>query len=158
MSSAASVAGDAMAIGFGAVLGALTRYQCGKWAASWIASDPQRFGKFTTWHTAGINIGGSFLLGGIAGTPTMSGNSTNGLLRSHWPQFSWKDGLSPRAKLMMGVGFCGSFTTFSTYSVDVVTLLSEGNASKALLYVTINNFGSFLAAAVGMSLAKAIFR
>lgn len=153
--SVSSLAADAMAIGVGAVLGALTRYQCGKVAASWIASDPNRFGKFTMWHTAGINMGGSFLLGGIAGTPTMT---TDGIVRSHWQQFSWKDGLSARAKLMMGVGFCGSFTTFSTYSVDVVTLLTEGKVEKALLYVTMNNFGSFLAAAAGLGLAKAIFR
>lgn len=66
-------------------------------------------------------------------------------------------GLSPRAKLMLGVGFCGSFTTFSTYSVDIVSWLQHGQTNKAVLYLLTNNVGGVVAAAAGFSLVKKIF-
>lgn len=47
-------------------------------------------------HT--VNIAGSFVLGAISVT----------------------SGLDPRLKLMVGTGFCGALTTFSTFSVDTV--------------------------------------
>jgi hypothetical protein len=53
---------------------------------------------FKPWGIAGVNIFGSFLLGAV----TVS------------------SALSPTMKLMLGTGFCGAYTTFSTYSVDVV--------------------------------------
>ena len=36
---------DAVAIGLGACLGAMSRYQVGRWAADYIATDPQKFGR-----------------------------------------------------------------------------------------------------------------
>lgn len=158
---------DAVAIGIGAFFGALSRYQAGRLAAEWIATDPNRLGKFAGWHTAGINVGGSFLLGGIAGSPVLntpplppppvSPRTTNVVTPNRFfasKQFQKFQGLSPRTKLMLGVGFCGSFTTFSTFSVDVVTWLSEGKTSRALSYVATNNVGGFVAAATGMVLVK----
>jgi hypothetical protein len=82
-------------------------------AAEFIASDPNRFGKLTGWHTAGINVAGSFLLGGISATPTINVAKVN----SHLPPTNDGasattkalrqkfQGLSPRTKLMMGVGY-----------------------------------------------------
>jgi fluoride ion exporter CrcB/FEX len=188
---------DAVAVGMGAVLGAVSRYQAGRWAAEWIATDPKRLSKFAGWHTAGINIGGSFLLGAISASPVIGASTTsggaiggnkeppttrtgsptttttttppptttttsrknNGLV--HHPKLQSLQGvlsLSPRAKLLLGVGFCGSFTTFSTFSVDVVTLLGEGKTARALGYVATNNIGGLVAAAAGMMLVKKIFR
>jgi CrcB protein len=150
------VPADVVALGMGAFLGALSRYQCGKLAADWIASDPNRLGKLTGWHTAGINLGGSFLLGGISAVPIVDVRKVNAnspqATASRTPAFL--QGLSPRTKLMLGVGFCGSYTTFSTYSVDVVTWISEGKTAKALKYVAANNVGGFMAAAAGMMVVK----
>jgi CrcB protein len=84
---------------------------------------------------------GSFLLGSVAASPVATTN-----------------GLTSRTKLMLGVGFCGSFTTFSTFSVDIVQWLAKGQTMKAVSYVTANNVGGIAAAAAGMSLAKRIFR
>ncbi len=145
---------DVMALGVGAFLGALSRYQCGKLATDWIATDPSRLGKFAAWHTAGINIGGSFLLGSITAAPVVNVPKVNGMNQQSSRPYLFLEGLSPRTKLMMGVGFCGSYTTFSTYSVDVVTMLSEGKTAKALQYVAVNNVGGFLAAAAGMVVVK----
>lgn len=135
------VVSDAAAVGVGAVCGALCRYQVGRVAADRIAADPKRFGHYSGWHTCGINMVGSFLLGSVAASPVATTN-----------------GLTSRTKLMLGVGFCGSFTTFSTFSVDIVQWLAKGQTMKAVSYVTANNVGGIAAAAAGMSLAKRIFR
>lgn len=130
---------DAVALGVGAFCGALCRHQAGRLAAEWIAKDPRRT-PYQGWHTAAINVGGSFLLGGISAAPSSS---------SHAPK-----GLTPRTKLMMGVGFCGSFTTFSTFSVDVANWIAQGKATKAVSYVMTNNVGGILAAGLGMAMVK----
>ena len=64
--------------------------------------------------------------------------------------------LSPRTKLMLGIGFCGSFTTFSTFSVDVVNWIQAGQTNKAFAYVVSNNVGGIAAAATGLFLMKKI--
>jgi CrcB protein len=58
---------------------------------------------------------------------------------------------------MLGVGFCGSYTTFSTYSVDVVSWLAEGKTTRALSYIATHNVGGIAAAACGMALVKKFF-
>lgn len=112
-------------------------------------------------ETAAINVGGSFLLGGIAGTPLLAPNppspTTATAAASSPSSFLNTAGLSPRMKLLLGVGFCGSFTTFSTYSVDVVTWLQSGQTVKAFQYVCTNNVGGIVAAATGMMLVKKLF-
>jgi fluoride exporter len=148
---------DFLALGVGAFGGAVCRYKIGQWAGEYFAAVvPKRAtaaaatttnttttsaqtrivpsSSWIGWHTAGINIFGSFLLGGISQVPNPV--------------------LSPRSHLMLGVGFCGSFTTFSTYSVDVVHWIMNGQTSMAMRYVLVNNVGSIGAAAVGMSLVK----
>jgi fluoride ion exporter CrcB/FEX len=49
-----------------------------------------------------------------------------------------------------------SFTTFSTFSFDVVTWISEGKTARALSYVAANNVCSVAAAGVGMMAVKKI--
>mmetsp|Transcript_12215 Transcript_12215/g.17912 ORF Transcript_12215/g.17912 Transcript_12215/m.17912 type:complete len:141 (-) Transcript_12215:846-1268(-) len=131
---------DAAAIGVGAFCGALSRYQVGRITGEIIAENPARLGGLTNWHTAGINILGSFILGGVSQATTTT----------------WPSGLTPRMKLLLGTGFCGSFTTFSTYSVDVVNWIAHGQISTAMKYVALNNVGGILAAATGMAVVKSI--
>ena len=49
-----------------------------------------------------------------------------------------------------------SFTTFSTFSFDVVTWISEGKTVRALSYVAANNVFSIAAAGAGMMVVKKI--
>jgi fluoride exporter len=144
----ALLSSDAGAVAVGAVIGALSRYQAGEMAAQWIARDPTKRATFQGWHTAGINVAGSFVLGSLAGTPVKVPTAT---------ATKMTPGLSPRTKLLMGVGFCGSFTTFSTFSVDVATWVSQGQLGKAAGYMLTNNVGGVMAAAAGMLIMKKIF-
>jgi len=57
---------------------------------------------------------------------------------------------SPRFKLGLGVGFCGSLTTFSTYSVEVVNLVENDQIPKAFAHVLGNNALSCGAAFAGI--------
>ena len=141
---------DALAIGVGAFMGAICRYQTGRVAAEYIASDPKRLGHLSGWHTAAINVGGSFLLGGVTATPLVS-KTTPGVAGT--PSL----GLTARHKLLLGVGFCGSFTTFSSYSVDVVQWLSQGKTTRAIAYIFASNVGGVAAAAAGLMVVKKIF-
>jgi CrcB protein len=140
------ISSEAVAIGVGAFMGAMSRYQAGRLAGEFIASDPKRFGSLNGWHTAGINVVGSFILGGVTAAPLVT-----------TPSKSTFGGLTPRSKLLMGVGFCGSFTTFSSYSVDVVTWLAKGETAKVASYILANNVGGVMAAAAGWILVKKIF-
>ena len=156
---------DAAAVGVGAVCGALCRHQIGQSLTKQIAKDPKRFGHLTGWHTAGINVVGSFILGGIFATPVVTAGAgapaaatkaaaTSAAAPSKVPINVASYGLTARAKLLAGVGFCGSFTTFSTYSVDIVNMIGRGDAARAMGYIAVNNIGGVGAAAAGMLLVR----
>ena len=174
---AALISHETVAIGVGAVCGALSRYQCGRVFGEWIAAETSsatatacssasssRAAQWTGWHTACINVGGSFLLGVVTAAPSRSISSADPSLTKTATKASSQHvfqnnafALTPRLRLLLGVGFCGSFTTFSTYSVDIVTWIAQGNTKKALAYVMVNNVGGVVAAAAGMALVKKLF-
>ncbi len=52
-----------------------------------------------------------------------------------WIYFSEQINLDPAYKLLILVGFCGGFSTFSTFSLETFRLLQNGQISVALLYV-----------------------
>jgi CrcB protein len=82
------------------------------------------------WHTFGINITGSILLG--------------------WLAVVCKD--KPLWYLLLGTGVCGGFTTFSTFSVEAIQLLEKGRPGLAVVYV----LGSVLAGLAGAYVAMAL--
>ena len=53
-------------------------------------------------------------------------------------------------RLLIFIGVLGGFTTFSTYSLDVVTMMRGGEWAKALAYVGATNIGGFVATAIGI--------
>ncbi len=120
---------DFLLIGAGAFLGANLRY--------WVAS------AFSTWlgvafpyGTLFINISGSFLLGFVL---TFIGNRLVA---------------DPGLRLLMGTGFLGGYTTFSTFSYDTVVLLERGDFLPALTNSAASLLGSLVAAYLGISLAR----
>jgi fluoride exporter len=79
-----------------------------------------------------INLAGAFLLGLAVGAA------------SH---------LSPTLDAAIGAGFCGAFTTFSTFSFESVRLAEEAAWRPLTLYLTITVAGGLAAAAAGLALA-----
>jgi CrcB protein len=84
------------------------------------------------WTTVGVNIVGSFLLGLLAA--------------EHWFTRDLREAL--------GVGFLGGFTTFSTFSVQVVLEVDGGNSGKAVAYLVASVAGGIAAAAAGYALGR----
>jgi fluoride exporter len=89
------------------------------------------------WGTAVVNISGSFVLGVITG-----------LALYH--------GLGVDSKLVFGTGFCGAYTTFSTFSYETVRLAEGGATRAAIRNVAVNTAGGLLAAAVGLAIMAAV--
>jgi CrcB protein len=84
------------------------------------------------WTTVGINVVGSFFLGLLAA--------------EHW--------FSRDAREALGVGFLGGFTTFSTFSVQVVLEVDGGRPEKAVAYVAASVVGGIAAATAGYVLGR----
>ena len=116
-------------IAIGAALGANARYLVGVWAGG-------RLGAGFPYGTLLVNVGGSFVLGFLL---------TLGAGRVR---------LSPEARLLLAVGFLGSFTTFSSYAVESMNLWRDAGAWRGLLNVVANNLAGLLAAIFGAALAR----
>jgi len=84
--------------------------------------------------TLGINLLGSLLLGVVIG---------------------WLDDRHPRARLFLGTGMMGGFTTYSAFAVQSVTV-STASPLVGLTLIALSLFGGALAAAVGLGLGRRI--
>jgi CrcB protein len=83
-----------------------------------------------------INVSGSFVLGVLVG-------------------LNRGDRLSASALLVAGTGFCGGFTTFSTFAFETARLL-EGDGPVAGRYVAVTTVLCLGAAALGLALAALV--
>ena len=59
--------------------------------------------------------------------------------------------LSPEWRLLVITGFCGGLTTFSTFSVEIVTLLQQGRMLVAMSAIGIHVMGSLLMTLAGIA-------
>ena len=85
---------------------------------------------------------------------TLAANLLGGLLVGlavAW--FGRHTGLTPKFRLFAITGFLGGLTTFSTFSVDVVTVLASGEYGWGLLAAATHLGGSLMLTAMGMALA-----
>jgi CrcB protein len=83
-----------------------------------------------------VNVAGCFALGGLVAY----------LGRTTPPR--------PELAALLGVGFCGGFTTFSTFAIDALELMDEGRLGGALLYVFASVALGIAAAALGLLAAR----
>jgi CrcB protein len=67
-------------------------------------------------------------------------------------------GIRPEVRALLTTGFCGGYTTFSTFSYEAVALIEEGDLRRALLYMLLSVAGSLVAAALGMAIARRAFQ
>lgn len=89
--------------------------------------------------TFGVNVIGSLAMGLLIG-----------FLAKTTPE--WQ----PEARLLIATGLLGGFTTFSAFSLDVVTLLERGNLVTATLYAVASLIVAVLALFVGLWIARGV--
>lgn len=65
--------------------------------------------------------------------------------------------IAPELGLMFTTGFCGSYTTFSTYSLEVNKLLGQGKVTFGLIYWLGSVLGGMIALKIGVTLARTGF-
>ena len=80
------------------------------------------------WATFGINLTGSLLIGIL-------------MAISFKDQNLWK--------LLLTTGFCGGFTTFSSFSFESLSLIKSGNIIIVLSYISLSILGGLLFATIG---------
>jgi fluoride exporter len=82
-------------------------------------------------------------------------NITGSLLLGFLLRFSLGNpGVSAEVRAMMTAGFCGGYTTFSTFSVETATLIEQDAPGRAILYVVASAGLSLIGAFIGFALAR----
>ncbi len=108
-------------VALGGAVGAVLRYFAGFLPIS---------GSFP-FATMLVNFLGAFLIGAVTG-------------------FASAGKLAPDAVLFLKTGLCGGFTTFSTFSLETLTLIEKGKLLTASVYA----FGSLLGCLAGVKLGS----
>ena len=110
----------AAAVVFGGALGSTLRFLTDLLVQS-------RHASRMPWGTVTVNVVGSFVLGIVA---------------AHYPS-------GGTAYALLGTGFCGGLTTFSTFSFENVRLAESGHVRTAILNVTVSLALGFAALCLG---------
>lgn len=121
----------ALAVAAGGALGALARYGLDR------AIERRSFSLFP-WSTFAINVSGCFVVGLVIGALVD---------RHHAPHWI-------RAALV--VGFCGAYTTFSTFAQETLDLTEANDYAVALLNVSASVIAGLIAVLAGQQLGRAI--
>lgn len=94
-----------------------------------------KYGSSFPWATIIINVSGSFVLGAVSGY--VLSHAGMGAMTS-----------------VIGVGFCGGYTTFSTASFETVRLIEQKKYKAALGNAAGSMIATIIAAAVGLSIGS----
>lgn len=113
----------------GGGLGSGARYLVSAWMLA-------RLGPAFPWGTVTVNVAGSFLLG----TLMQLGLSTTVI--------------NVETRLLLGTGFLGGFTTYSTFNHETLGYLQDGNWSVALINSSLTFASCLLAGVVGMGVVR----
>ncbi len=117
-------------VGLGGALGAMSRYGFGLFVGRF------HHGPFPL-GTFGVNIIGSLIMGLLIG-----------YLARETPV------LQSEIRLLVAIGALGGFTTFSSFSLDVVALIERGNLALAALYAIASLIIGVLALFIGLWITR----
>ena len=126
-----SIVLDFLAISLGAVIGANLRYWMGRSAV-------RLLGPVFPYATLTINVLGSFVLGFFLVWTTE------------------RTMLDPRWRLLVAVGFCGGYTTFSSYAYETMAFFQQGQWGLMATNFVANNLLACVAVLAGMALARVL--
>jgi CrcB protein len=118
-------------VALGGAIGSVCRYLVGLWTLRlWGPSFP--------WGTLAVNVVGSLAIGFLA------------------ELIARRFGASPEMRLLIITGFLGGFTTFSAFSLDVVSLLERGASMAGVTYIVASVAISLGAVFAGLALGRAM--
>ncbi|MCB8878918.1 fluoride efflux transporter CrcB [Acidisoma cellulosilytica] len=101
---------------------------------AWVGTQVARMlGMGFPWGTMIINVVGSAIIGIVAATALASSRSVGG----------------PEVRIFLMVGFCGGFTTFSSFSLQTFELLREGRMAAAFANIVLSVGICLIASAAG---------
>ncbi|MCC6462912.1 MAG: fluoride efflux transporter CrcB [Saprospiraceae bacterium] len=115
-------------IGAGSFIGGVARYLLGQWVQAKAATA-------FPYGTLAVNVLGCLAIGLVLGWSVR-----------HSPPVEWR--------FFLATGFCGGFTTFSTFSNETLALLREGQTAAASAYVVASLALGLLATWVGISVFR----
>ena len=121
-----------LAVAVGGALGSLARYWLGLLVA----------GGALPWGTIAANVSGSLLIGLAAGGIGVGP----------------RPALGETARLFLTVGFCGGYTTFSSFSLQTVSLVQAGRHGLALANVLLSVLSCLAATGAGLAAGAALTR
>jgi CrcB protein len=121
------VASSYVAVGGG--IGAVLRYQMGRGMTHWLGVPV-----VTTfpWATLAVNVIGSLAMGLLAGILARYGQGGE----------QWR--------LFIGVGVLGGFTTFSSFSLEMMLLIERGQAAQGIVYALVSVLAGLTALYIGL--------
>ncbi len=132
------------------------------------AARPDSISFLMLWYIAlGSALGGvsRYLLGGLVQRQTGEGfpagtlvvNITGSFLLGVFLRYGLETPtLTPEMRAFLTIGFCGGYTTYSTFSYETVALLEDGQWSRAGLYAGASLVLSIIATLLGLLAARGL--
>lgn len=117
-----------LAIAVGGAVGAVLRFVVSGWAYNYL-------GEEFPWGTLAVNLIGCLVIGFLV-------------------RLFESTAVSPTMRMMILVGGLGAFTTFSTYALENVNLLRDGQMAAALVNVVVSTAVGIVCVSLGAGLAN----
>ena len=131
--------GSYLYVAIGSAVGGLARFIVGSWLQRRLDGWMPRSGALPfPVGTLIVNVTGSFVLGLLVAAFARRGDDAEAM------------------RLLLAVGFCGGYTTFSTFSHDTVALMESGAGALAAVNVAASVVLAFLATFAGVAFGRVL--